>query len=98
MSLMKEENRKRFLADERSYLDEWPLTEDMKQAVMDRDLPRLIELGGNVYFLVKISATDGISVRTAVASMTDMTEEEYADMLAHGGRPAEGNRTLKDWE
>ena len=98
MSLMKEENRKRFLADERTYLDEWPLSEEMKQAVMDRDLPRLIDLGGNVYFLVKISATDGVSVRTAVASMTDMTEEEYAEMLAHGGRSAEGNRTLKDWE
>ncbi|WP_417320248.1 protocatechuate 4,5-dioxygenase subunit alpha [Emcibacter sp.] len=98
MSLMKEENRKRFLADERAYLDEWPLTEDMKQAVIDRDLTRLIELGGNVYFLVKITATDGVSVRTAVASMTDMTEDEYAEMLAKGGRPAEGNRSLKDWQ
>ncbi|WP_321397060.1 protocatechuate 4,5-dioxygenase subunit alpha [Emcibacter sp.] len=98
MSLMKEENRQKFRADERAYLDEWPLTEDQKQAVLDRDLPRLIELGGNIYFLVKITATDGISVRAAVSSMTDMSEEEYAEMLSKGGRPAEGNRYLKDWK
>ena len=38
MSLMKAENRERFLADQRAYLDEWPMTEEQKQAVLDRDL------------------------------------------------------------
>ncbi len=28
MSLMKEENRQRFRADERAYVDEWPMNED----------------------------------------------------------------------
>ena len=36
MSLMKAENRARFKADERAYLDEWPMTEEQKQAVLDR--------------------------------------------------------------
>ena len=36
MSLMKAENRARFLANERGYLDEWPMTEDQKQAVLAR--------------------------------------------------------------
>ena len=34
MSLMKAENRARFKANERAYLDEWPMTEEQKLAVM----------------------------------------------------------------
>ena len=30
MSLMRAENRARFKADERAYLDEWPITEEQK--------------------------------------------------------------------
>ena len=37
MSLMKPANRERFKADERAYLDEWPMSEAQKQAVLDRD-------------------------------------------------------------
>ena len=49
MSLMKAENRERFLADERAYLDEWAMTEAQTQGVIDRDLNALISLGGNRY-------------------------------------------------
>ena len=35
-SLMKAENRERFKADERAYLDEWPMSEAQKRAVMAR--------------------------------------------------------------
>ena len=37
MSLMKAENRERFRADERAYLDEWAMTEAQKRAVLARD-------------------------------------------------------------
>ena len=37
MSLMKEQNRQRFKSDQRLYLDEWRMTEEQKQAVLDRD-------------------------------------------------------------
>ena len=53
MSLMKAENRARFKANERAYLDEWKMTEEQKQAVLDRDLNRMMALGGNIYFLVE---------------------------------------------
>lgn len=59
MSLMKAENRERFKADERAYLDEWQMTEEQKQAVMARDLNWCMRTGGNIYFLAKIGATDG---------------------------------------
>ena len=92
MSLMKAENRARFLANERGYLDEWPMTEDQKLAVLARDLNRCIALGGNIYFLAKIGATDGRSFQQMAGSMTGMTEEEYRNMMIGGGRSAEGNR------
>jgi protocatechuate 4,5-dioxygenase, alpha chain len=94
MSLMKAENRARFKANERAYLDEWPMTEAQKQAVLDRDLNRCIALGGNIYFLAKIGATDGKSFQQMAGSMTGMTEEEYRNMMLHGGRSVEGNRHL----
>src|ERR1039457_6386335 len=53
MSLMKPANRERFKANERGYVDEWPMTEEQKQAVLARDLNRCIEHGGNIYFLAK---------------------------------------------
>jgi protocatechuate 4,5-dioxygenase alpha chain len=92
MSLMKAENRTRFKADERAYLNEWPMTEQQKLAVLARDLNRCIELGGNIYFLAKIGATDGKSFQQMAGSMTGMTEEAYRDMMIRGGRPIEGNR------
>lgn len=94
MSLMKADNRARFKADERAYLDEWPMSEEQKQAVLDRDLNRCISLGGNIYFLAKIGATDGKSFQQMAGSMTGMTEEEYRDMMIKGGRSPEGNRYL----
>src|SRR6185436_13582339 len=94
MSLMKAENRARFKADERAYLDEWPMSEDQKLAVMARDLNRCIELGGNIYFLAKIGATDGKSFQQMAGSMTGMNEEEYRNMMIGGGRSAEGNRRI----
>jgi protocatechuate 4,5-dioxygenase alpha chain len=92
MSLMKEENRKRFLADQRAYLDEWPMSEEQKQAVLARDYNRMIAAGGNIYFLSKMFATDGKSFQFAAGSMTGMTQEEYAEMMLKGGRSIEGNR------
>jgi protocatechuate 4,5-dioxygenase alpha chain len=93
MSLMKADNRERFKANERAYLDEWPMTEEQKQAVMARDLNRCIALGGNIYFLAKIGATDGKSFQYMAASMTGMSQDEYAAMMLKGGRSIEGNRS-----
>ncbi len=86
MSLMKAPNRERFKADERAYLDQWPMTAEQKQAVIDRDYNRMISLGGNIYFLAKIFATDGKSFQYAAALMTGMSQEDYAKMMLSGGR------------
>jgi protocatechuate 4,5-dioxygenase alpha chain len=93
-SLMKPENRERFKADERAYLDEWSMSEAQKQAVIDRDLNRCMALGGNIYFLARIGATDGKSFQQMAGSMTGMSEQEYRDMMIKGGRSPEGNRYI----
>ena len=96
MSLMKAANRERFKSDERSYLDEWPMTEEQKQAVIDRDFNRMIALGGNIYFLAKIGATDGFSFQNLASKMTGVPEDQYKAMMVAGGRPAKGNRSIAD--
>lgn len=92
VSLMRADNRARFKADERAYLDEWPMSEAQKEAVLARDLNRCIALGGNIYFLARIGATDGKSFQQMAGSMTGMTEDEYRAMMVAGGRSVEGNR------
>ncbi|UCE30958.1 MAG: protocatechuate 4,5-dioxygenase subunit alpha [Burkholderiales bacterium] len=96
MSLMKAGNRERFKADERAYLEQWPMTEAQKQAVLDRDYNRMISLGGNIYFLAKIFSSDGQSFEYAASKMTGMTREAYRAMMLAGGRSPEGNRYI--WE
>jgi len=96
MSLMKPENRERFKADERAYLEEWNLTEAQKNAVLNRDYNAALEEGGNIYFLAKIFSTDGLSYQQAVSTMTGMNLEDYAAMMLAGGRSPEGNRSIKE--
>jgi protocatechuate 4,5-dioxygenase alpha chain len=95
MSLMKADNRERFKANERAYLDEWPMSEDQKQAVLDRDYNRMLDHGGNIYFLAKIFATDGLSYLQAVSTMTGMPIDDYQKMMLSGGRSPEGWRSIK---
>ena len=94
MSLMKADNRERFKLNPRAYLDEWPMTEAQKLAVLARDLNRCIAEGGNIYFLAKLGSTLGKSFQQMAGSMTGMTEDEYRQMMINGGRSPEGNRYL----
>lgn len=96
MSLMRPENREAFKTDERAYLDLWPMTEAQKLAVLARDYNGMLGLGGNIYFLAKIFATDGKSFQYAASLMTGMSQEDYAAMMLAGGRSPEGMRSIRD--
>jgi protocatechuate 4,5-dioxygenase alpha chain len=93
MSLMKDENRKAFLADEPAYLDKYKLTEAQRQAVLDRNWLKMIQEGGNIYYVSKLGATSGFSFEAMAASMAGTTRENYREMMIGGGRPIEGNRS-----
>ena len=96
MSLRKAENRERWKVDERAYLDEWPMTEEQRQAILDRDYNRMLDLGANIYFLAKVFSTDGLSFVQAVSTMTGMSVDEYQAMMLAGGRSPEGVRSIKE--
>jgi len=93
MSLMKDENRRAFKANEAGYLDRFPLTPEQREAILQRQYNRMLELGGNIYFTAKLGATDGHSFQHMAAVMTGSTQEDYAKMMLAGGRPIEGNRS-----
>src|SRR5216110_3875936 len=93
MSLMKDENRKAFKANEAEYLKKYPLTAEQTDAILKRDYNRMLELGGNIYFTAKLGATDGHSFRHLAAEMTGSTQQDYAAMMLSGGRPVDGNRS-----
>ena len=93
MSLMKEQNRKAFKANEAEYLKKFNLTPEQTDAILKRDYNRMLELGGNIYFTAKLGATDGHSFQHLAALMTGSTQQDYAAMMLAGGRSVEGNRS-----
>ena len=98
MSLMKAENRVAFKKAERGYLDQWPMTEAQKQAVLKREWNGMLELGGNIYFTAKLAATDSLSFQQIAAMMTGKTQADYAEMMLKGGRSPDGNRSKSEWK
>ena len=96
MSLMKPQNRERWKTDETGYLADWPLSDDQREAILARDYNRLLDLGGNIYFLSKVFSTDGQSFVQAVSSMTGMSVEDYQAMMLAGGRSPDGQRSKKE--
>jgi protocatechuate 4,5-dioxygenase, alpha chain len=98
MSLMSAENREAFKADERKYLDKFPMTPEQRQAVLDRDWDAMLRLGGNIYYTSKLAAANGLTFQNIAAIMTGSTQEDYAKMMLAGGRQPEGNRSKSDWK
>ena len=97
MSLMKAENRAEFKADEDKYLRKWPMSDEQRKAILERNWGRMIELGGNVYYLSKLFSTDGKSFQFVAATMTGLTQDQYAKMMLEGGRTIENNRSKTEW-
>jgi protocatechuate 4,5-dioxygenase alpha chain len=98
MSLMKADNRAEFKAHEEKYLLKFPMTDEQRQAILARNWGRMIELGGNIYYLSKLFSTDGKSFQFVAATMTGLTQEQYAQMMLEGGRPVDGNRSKSEWQ
>src|SRR5690606_10254350 len=94
MSLMKDENRRAFKADEAGYLKQFHMTPEQEEAVLKRQYNRMLELGANIYFTAKLGATDGHSFQHLAALMTGNTQQGYADMMLAGGRNVDKNRNI----
>ncbi|HEX3467259.1 MAG TPA: protocatechuate 4,5-dioxygenase subunit alpha [Candidatus Elarobacter sp.] len=97
MSLMSPANRDTFRADEARYLEQYPMTEPQRRAILDRNWNGMLELGGNIYYTAKLAACDGLSFQQIAALMTGSTQDDYAKMMLRGGRPPDGNRSKSEW-
>ena len=91
-----QKNRDAFNADEAAYMDAYPMTAEQRQAVIDRDWNRMLELGGNIYYTSKLAANDGINFQELAGIMTGMGNEAYRKMMLEGGRAPEGNLYKSD--
>jgi len=75
------ENRAEFARDMGAYCDKFELKPDEKAAVVAGDFGRLLELGGNIYYLAKIAIFHGMSIQDACAKMSNITTEEFIQRL-----------------
>ncbi len=98
ISLGKAAGRDAFAADPEGYLARYPMSDDQKQAVRDRDWNRMLELCGNIYYTSKLAAFDGINFQDLAGLMTGMGRDAYRQMMVDGGRPIEGNRYTHEWK
>ena len=82
MSFNDAANRAAFRRDEDAYCAKYGLSEPQRQAVRDRDVLRLVQLGGNIYYLAKLAGIFGLNVQDVGAQQTGMSLEAFKAMLA----------------
>lgn len=95
-TLLKEDNRREFMADEAKYLAKFPLTEEQRCCVLERDWSGMLKLGGNIYHMSKLGGTDRRTFQYLAGRMAGMSEQDYRDMMLNGGRNIEGNRSRSE--
>ena len=86
MSFREEAGRTRFLADEVAYCQEFGLTPEQQRAVVERDWPAMLELGGSIFYVFKLAMIDGRSMQYLGGVFTGMSEEEFVAAMRAGGR------------
>ena len=89
-ALNKKAGRESFVADPEAFMTRFGLSDEQRDAVRRRDFGRMIELGGNIYFIYKIGMVDGLRVPDIVAAMAGQTTEEFVEMMRKGGRNPHG--------
>src|SRR5918995_4983554 len=77
MGLCEPANREAFRQDESAYLDRFGLTPEEKQAVMSRDWREMVRLGGNLFFILKISAVDPVRITEIGAHQAGMEHDDF---------------------
>jgi protocatechuate 4,5-dioxygenase, alpha chain len=82
MSFNSADNRERFARDEDGYCAEYGLSAEQRQAVRDRDILRLVQLGGNIYYLAKLAGIFGLNVQDIGAQQAGLSVEAFKARLA----------------
>ena len=77
MALTQPANREAFKADEGAYLDRFGLTPEEKGAVMSRNWREMVRLGGNLFFILKISAIDPAVMTEIGANQAGLPHDQF---------------------
>jgi protocatechuate 4,5-dioxygenase alpha chain len=80
------ENRAAFLRDEDGYCHKFGLSDEQRAAVKSRSVLRMIEVGGNIYYLAKLAGIFGLNVQDIGAQQTNMTVADFKAKLVAAGR------------
>jgi protocatechuate 4,5-dioxygenase alpha chain len=81
-SFNRADNRRKFKAFPEAYCHAYHLTREQVHAVTDLDVLRLLQLGGNIYYLAKLAGLYGMSVQDLGAQQTGLSLDEFRAMLA----------------
>lgn len=76
-----EANREAFTLDQAAYCRSFRLTEEQTSAILSRDLIRLQQAGGNIYYLGKYAGLLGLDVQDWGAMQTGKTKADFTAML-----------------
>lgn len=90
MSFNHAENREAFRKDEDAYCARYGLSPEQRDAIKARDVLRLVQLGGNIYYLAKFAGIFNLSVQDVGAQQRGMSVEEFKAMLERAGAPSHG--------
>lgn len=89
-------NRDAFRSDPDGYPRRFGLTPAQYEAIAARDWLGMLRLGGNIYYTFKLAIFDGLSMQHVGAAMSAeaLDVEGFRAMMAAGGRPIAGNRSI----
>ena len=90
-SLDVEANREAFRADPDGYLDQFPMTEEQRRTIDERDWLGMLRVGGNIYYTFKLAIFDRLSMQHVGGEMSGITVDEFRQMMLDGGRSPENN-------
>ncbi len=74
-------NRAEFLRDEAAYCARYGLSSEQSEALLKRDLLKLLALGGNAYYLAKFAGSLGLNMQDIGALQTGMTVDQFKAKL-----------------
>jgi protocatechuate 4,5-dioxygenase alpha chain len=85
MSFNSAGNREAFTRDEDAYCAKYGLSLEQREAIRSRDVLRLVQLGGNIYYLAKFAGIFGLSVQDVGAQQRGMRVDDFKHMLEKSG-------------
>ena len=80
-SLNERANRDALLADEVAYCRKYGLDDEQINAVRSRNVQALLNAGGNIYYLAKLTGCFGLNVQDLGAQQTGMSVEAFKAKL-----------------